>query len=92
MRYEAVIDIDDLHRDRWQFSLDASPSGCLIHFDYYTHETRATKRHNWKPVGHYARLDMRSNSISIDKPEIPDTIIRSMREYYKSAIDTLEIK
>lgn len=83
--------IDDLNKERWVFSLYIDYNGMNLYFDYYGQQSRKTKRHKYTTGKYYDRLIHRCGYNLILQPEIPEGLLKQVKDYYKNAIDNIDI-
>jgi len=90
MNIEIIRPDGDLKREVWTFGLTIDFSGRnSITLQYYSFQTKGTKRHKWKAQTHWERFDRRNNNIDI--PPIPLDVDKEVHELYKQFIGTLPI-
>lgn len=90
MNTEIIRPDGDLKREVWNFSIVIDHSGRnSITLQYYSFQTKETKRHKWKAQTHWTRYDRRSNNIDI--PPIPLDVDKEIHGIYQKFISTLPI-
>jgi len=90
MRLEIIRPNGDLEREVWQFNLNLGLTGSpCIYLQYYSFQTRGTKRHKWVEQTHWQKIDRRYNNIS--DPPLPPDVEDEMRKRYQEYILTLHV-
>ena len=80
IKAQVVRVIDDLNRERWEFSLWDSPKAYL---ETYAVDERKTKRHKWRTKAAYERLGSGRTAhyeIIREEPEVPQDVIDEAME------------
>jgi hypothetical protein len=75
-RVEVVRADGDLKRSVWKFSIWDLPR---VHLDWYSEEMRATRRHKFRSVRSYSRLDTNSYALRA-APPVPEGVLEDMRQ------------
>lgn len=70
---EVVENISDYRRTVWKFSFMSTYKVQLI-VGYYSEQSRATKRHNWRAEKIYNYLDGRGNDIKAEDVPLPQWV------------------
>lgn len=72
--------ISDLERKVWKFGIaQDGVDRVVIRLNYYTHETRKTKRHKYSSIVFYSWMRRRESTIDRDDVPLPDHVVEEAR-------------
>lgn len=75
-----TLDVSENERFVWQFGIaQDGVDRVVIRLNYYYHETRASKRHKFKPITRYSWLYRRESTIDRDDVPLPDHVVEEAR-------------
>lgn len=89
MRLTIIRMHTDLHQTMYIFYLidnDNNRAKLRLVLDQYEDQQRLTKRHGWKSVRRYERLNSRTNNLARTDITVPDDVIQEALDYIRANI------
>lgn len=82
----------ELSKRIWRFNFGAEYGDVFLVLDGYSLLERATKRHSWKAIEWYRRLDNRGSTLKYSGVQVPDDVIKEVKDQIITAIEFVDLK